>query len=639
MKYVALFLQSLSLAALGVFGHPAQASEAEDKALTVLASGASAGDKCNACRELKTTGSEKAVPALAALLLNPETSHAARIALESMPYPAAGAALREAVEKSAGLVKSGILDSLGERRDVQAVPLIVAALQDPNLHVTAAAAAALGKIATPEAAAALTAAWGKAQGPAREKIADGLLLCAGRLAAQGKKDEAAAIYRSLSAASEPKSVRGGALRNLMQIEGPPAIVAGLSSDDAAVRVAAAGAIPALTPGDFALIVAGFGKYPPASQTAVLMAIRIRADKAHAAVALAAVQSKDEMVRQAALRALGTVGDAAALPVLVEVAAGNDKAAEAARQSLQAICGPQIDEGIVAALRAESDPQRRAGWIAVLETRKPAGAVPVLLEEASRPDPTVRGRAVAAWAKLAGPQDVPPMLGVLLRTEKGPQRDEVERAIRAVCQQIAESDKRADPVLAVFRNGNAADRIELLPLLGRLGGPAARQFISEALGSSDGKAREAAVAALANWPDASPADDLLKLAQTAKTDGERQLALRGFIRVIPLPGKATDGEKLAMLQKAMELSSRDEDRNYILQRASAVRTVESLRFLLPYLDRPALAQVAAQSIVELGRHKELREPHRADFKPALEKAIHVSTDLPTLERGRRYLQAL
>ena len=68
--------------------------------------------KCNACRELRTAGTEKLIPVLAGLLTDAETSHAARFALEAMPYPAAGAALREAAGKATGLTRSGILDSL-----------------------------------------------------------------------------------------------------------------------------------------------------------------------------------------------------------------------------------------------------------------------------------------------------------------------------------------------------------------------------------------------------------------------------------------------------------------------------------------------------------------------------------------------
>jgi hypothetical protein len=135
-----------------------------------------------------------------------------------------------------------------------------------------------------------------------------------------------------------------------------------------------------------------------------------------------------------------------------------------------------------------------------------------------------------------------------------------------------------------------------------------------------------------------ADQLLKLSQSGKTDEHRLWALRAFIRVSALPGAAADAERLAMLKQAMQLAGRDEERGLILERASAVRTVESLRFVLPYLDRPALSQSACKSIVELARHKELRDPNKKEFGPALTKVLATAKDATTLERARRYLQA-
>ncbi len=132
----------------------ADSASAEDKLLAVLKSGAAVGEKANACRELKLAGTEKSIPVLASLLTDAELSHPARFALESMPYPAAGAALRDALGKATGLTRSGIIDSLGQRRDPLAIPLVAPDLASKDIVLVAAAATALGKIGTWEAATA-----------------------------------------------------------------------------------------------------------------------------------------------------------------------------------------------------------------------------------------------------------------------------------------------------------------------------------------------------------------------------------------------------------------------------------------------------------------------------------------------------
>jgi hypothetical protein len=78
---------------------------------------------------------------------------------------------------------------------------------------------------------------------------------------------------------------------------------------------------------------------------------------------------------------------------------------------------------------------------------------------------------------------------------------------------------------------------------------------------------------------------------------------------------------------------------VLERAAAVRTAATLRFVLPYLDQPPLAEQAAKAVVELARHREVRDPNKEQFKPALEKVLKISKDPGTLELARRYLQAM
>src|ERR1035438_2960201 len=73
-------------------------ADEEQDLIATLQSTAGAVKKCSACQRLRVVGTVKAVPALAALLGDPKTTQAARYALEPMPCPEAGAALRQALK-------------------------------------------------------------------------------------------------------------------------------------------------------------------------------------------------------------------------------------------------------------------------------------------------------------------------------------------------------------------------------------------------------------------------------------------------------------------------------------------------------------------------------------------------------------
>jgi type 1 glutamine amidotransferase len=137
------------------------------------------------CKQLALIATEEQVPAVRSLLLDEPTSDAARSVLESIPARAAGDALRQALPQAKGRIRLGMINSLGNRAEVESVALLAPLLGDVDETIVASAAAALGKIGGDRAAQALAAAWDKASGGSRAALADALQACAERLGAGG----------------------------------------------------------------------------------------------------------------------------------------------------------------------------------------------------------------------------------------------------------------------------------------------------------------------------------------------------------------------------------------------------------------------------------------------------------------------
>lgn len=153
------------------------------------------------CRKLSLIGTAASVPALAALLPQQDHSHMARFALERIGAPEAAAALRQAAETVAGDLKIGMVSSLAGRGDTAAVPLLAGILQTSNpqadRRLTIAAADALGRLATPEAAQALAAIPGSSDPGIAAAVVDARLACAEALLRQGKRADALALYKAI----------------------------------------------------------------------------------------------------------------------------------------------------------------------------------------------------------------------------------------------------------------------------------------------------------------------------------------------------------------------------------------------------------------------------------------------------------
>ena len=144
------------------------------------------------------------MPALAALLPDPELTSWARIALEAIPDSAADAALREALDTTEGLPLVGVINSIGVRRDKDAIGPLVERLKADDAEVAQAAAAALGKIGGESVIAPLLVAVAGDREDVRSAAAEASILCAEGFLEAGDSETAAAVYDEVRGANLPK---------------------------------------------------------------------------------------------------------------------------------------------------------------------------------------------------------------------------------------------------------------------------------------------------------------------------------------------------------------------------------------------------------------------------------------------------
>jgi HEAT repeat protein len=594
--------------------------------------------------QLERIGREECIDAVAAVLddKDQKVCDATVRCLANNPAPQATGKLLARLPKATGKDRVGIVNALGLRQDAAALDAVAKELGNADQAVAIAAARALGKFATPDAAKALAAARGKAQGELRLATSDALLLCAYRRLKEGKAADAAAICRELNNPAEPWPIRLAALQGVLITAGDQAgamILDILGKEDADARAIAIGQIENLSAGALKTLASSMDKLPVGSQVMVLNAIAARGDKSQQPVALAAAGSTNEALKRAGIQALGRLGDANVVPQLLTILYAGGNLSGAASESLAQLVGDGVNEKLIAALEAEKTPARTAALIGVLERRRAVAAVPSLIKAAGSDDAALRASAFSGLRNLAEPKHVPEMVLALPKTAPGKEREQAEFAIVAVCGQIAEPQRRAEPVLAMLKDAAKAHKTALLPLLGRLGGPEALKVIKEGLAASEPQLHDAAVTALCNWPDASVSEELLKLIQATKEPAQSKQPLQALIRINTIPATDRTNEdklaSLAALKKAMELAKEADQRKLILEGIGFIRHLDTFRYVLPYLDNKELAQSACKAVVEVAHSKPVREPNKAEFDKALDRVIAMSKDKALIDRARQY----
>jgi len=615
---------------------PDQRKELAHRLAGVLDSGAAQGAKDFACRQLSVIGTAETVPALARLLTDDKVSHMARYALERIPGPAVDDALRQALGKLQGKLLIGTINSLGNRRDAKSVNDLAGLLGHADPAVAGAAAAALGKIG-PAAAETLAKALGTARDEVRPAVADACITCADALLAQGKKEQSAELYDRVRGAASPKAVRVAATRGAILARGPAGVgllMEHIRTADPNLFGVALSLVRELPGEEVAkAIAAEAGKLPADRQALVIEALGDRGDRGAAPAVLALVQSGEPQVRAAALRALGRVGDAAAVPTLMPLAAGAEgEVAQAAIAALSTLRSPQVDAALVQ-MAGSADAKTRPVVIEIIGRRRIAEATPLLLKAAADADAAIRAKALKALGDTAGLGDLATVAGMLAKAQTAPETTAAESAITAICVRVADKEACAERLTGALAQAAGANRAALLRALGQVGGAKALEAVRAALKDADAEIRNSAVRALCDWSDAAAAPDLAALAKSSSTRTHQILALRGFIRLIGLPGVSAD-KKFAMCQEAMELAPRIEEKKLVLGALGGVHSAAALAMVVPYLENPAAKDEASAAAVSIG--EKIADRHRAEVADAMAKVLKVTANKDLQQRAKTLL---
>lgn len=296
--------------------------------IAVLRSDAPPQDKAIACKKLAVDGSSEAVGDLAKLLSDPQLASWSRIALERFPEQRPDEALRKASESLDGNLLVGVLNSIGVRRDVNSAEMLTKRLRDKDEEVASAAAVALGRIGNAASATTLRAALTSGPAKVRSAAAEGCVLCAERLLAEGKTADAVALYDEVRKAELPKqriveATRGAILAR--KDEGIPLLIEQLRSTDKKlfeVALFTAREFPG-SEVDKALA-AELAKATPERGALIVQAMADRKETVVVAAVSKAAGSGPKPVRLAAIKALRQVGDASSVNALLETAIDADE---------------------------------------------------------------------------------------------------------------------------------------------------------------------------------------------------------------------------------------------------------------------------------------------------------------------------
>jgi len=375
-----------------------------------------------------------------------------------------------------------------------------------------------------------------------------------------------------------------------------------------------------------------------SQVQLLSALGDRGDAAALPAVITAVKAKDESVRIAALKAVGQLGDVSSVGLLAQTAAATRGAEQkAARESLYRLRGPEVDEAVLAGI-PKAEPKTKLELIKSTGERNISAGVSILLKTATDSDRKVRVESFKVLKVIAGPEDLPALVELLLNLRSSSEANEAQKMVAAVAHKIEDKGRQAEAVLAVLPSvKDVKKQCSLLSVLGKIGDSSALPRLIETLNSDNIESRGAAIRALAEWPTSEPAAEMLKAAQNSGDRAHRILALRGSIRLLGLDSNRAPEETIEMYKKAMALAPDANEKRRVLSGLANTKSLGALQIAADYLQDKTLFREAEFAVVKIAEG--IYENFPQQTRDVLEKILQTSKNDPLRQQAQEVIKRI
>jgi HEAT repeat protein len=590
-------------------------------------------------KQLERIGRAESVPAIVAMLddQDAQVRDSARRALQKNPAPEANTALQQALAAAtAPAWQAAIINALANRNDPANLTLLIKGAASADDGVRIGAVIGLAKLGDKSAVAPIAAARSLGSPVAQRMATDCYLRLAETMAAKGDKASALKIYQAmLTSEGHLKCAgiigigRAGTSANL------PALLDAAADPDAKVRGACVEALSLLEGATVGSAIASkVGAAKPEAKVALLQALARRGEKGAVAVFTTAVSDPEETVQVAALSGLGSVGSSVQVPLLLTAATSSVKPVqEAARQSLQLLVGGGIDQALLAVMD-QPEPKVRAEAARALAARHVVAATAALLKASTDADANVRNEALKALGVVASSEMLAPLAAALAKIEDNGSRNEAAESLVSIANRSEDLEARSEPILKVLEASSGPARISLLAVAGRIGGQKSLAAVRAAVNDSDPKLQDAGIRALAEWPDASAASDLLAVVKGATNTTHQVLAFRGYVRVCRIRTGRPAAETATMLAAGLALAKRPDQKRDAIGALAEVRDLVALQTVESFLEDADAKREAASAAVRIGR--DICDKNPAAVKAVMEKILTLTKDEGLLKDAREAL---
>jgi hypothetical protein len=208
---------------------------------------------------------------------------------------------------------------------------------------------------------------------------------------------------------------------------------------------------------------------------------------------------------------------------------------------------------------------------------------------------VSAAACAALAKLGTDNELDGLIQLVL-AGKTPC---AAAALQAVASRATDKSAAAQKVIARTQTAGPQQLALLFDVLALLGGKEALVAVSTSAASSNEEVKDAAIRALADWPDFLATRSLLVIAYDPHVKRVHSvLAIQGVARLVKSSEKEPAAARVDAALAAMKAAPRDEEKKLLLSALASVPDQKAAEAIKPYLGDPKFQKEAGLAAMNL-----------------------------------------
>jgi hypothetical protein len=283
--------------------------------------------------------------------------------------------------------------------------------------------------------------------------------------------------------------------------------------------------------------------------------------------------------------------------------------------------------------ARTEGKKAAAILDVLALRGDPNArtLRVVKKRLKHDDDSVRAAAIRTVAAVGSGRELPSLIEslVAMPTSDSSRRAAAEQAIVAACRHADNADQAATIVLKTLPDTTPEAKCSLIRVLGQLDGTQALSAVTAAVADEDPDVSKAAFDTLGTSPNPNATDVLLVMIAEPPDKKLKNPAFTACLRRV-VTGRVPDEQRYNMLKKLLTLDDRGRNASAVLAELPWSPSLDALRLAQSHLDKPGLAEPAAQSAVAIAQHLDMDDPEqKAAVVDVLRKVLEVTKNENTI----------